>query len=258
MKDKLYKRQKFYSGFTIIELSIVIVIIGLIVAGVLGGRGLVQQSTIKAAITQSDAIKVAYNTFLLEYNTPPGDLGNASSYWGAGVRNGNGNGILDGTYTETLLAWNHLNLAGLTHYSLQPYPISGNVYAGRVGKWAPVSPFGNNAYGRPTGFQFNGGSLYLVSGQSLWLSVENPDSNVENVGAAISPVEADAIDSKIDDGFPLTGKVWSADSAGGGGDGVDHWGKCSGVRWYYANPKTNQPYQVQFDDGDHCTLVFWW
>jgi prepilin-type N-terminal cleavage/methylation domain-containing protein len=68
-------------GFTLVELSIVIVIIGLIVAGVTAGQSLVAAAKIQSQITELKKYEVAYNIFKLEYNAVPGDMSNAISYW---------------------------------------------------------------------------------------------------------------------------------------------------------------------------------
>ena len=60
------------TGFTLIELSIVIVIIGLIVAGVVGGQAIVKQSKLRSLISEIDLFHVSINSFYLEYNYLPG------------------------------------------------------------------------------------------------------------------------------------------------------------------------------------------
>ena len=81
------------SGFTLIELSIVLVIIGLIVGGVLVGRDLISAATIRKQITQFQEYSTALATFRSKYDCLPGDCEKATNY-NLGV-NGNGNGILE-------------------------------------------------------------------------------------------------------------------------------------------------------------------
>ena len=67
------------AGFTLIELSIVLVIIGLIVGGVLTGQDLIRAAEIRATIGQYEKYNTAVNTFRTKYNGIPGDLLAASS-----------------------------------------------------------------------------------------------------------------------------------------------------------------------------------
>src|SRR3954463_15618522 len=72
-------------GFTLIELSIVLVIIGLIVGGILVGQDLIKAAEIRATVGQIEKYNSAVNTFRTKYNGIPGDLsgsagGNASAF----------------------------------------------------------------------------------------------------------------------------------------------------------------------------------
>ncbi|MGH7238747.1 MAG: type II secretion system protein, partial [Candidatus Saccharimonadales bacterium] len=92
------------TGFTLIELSIVLVIIGLLVGGVLAGKALIQQAEIRAAASKLQQFETAYRTFQVKYGCIMGDCPYATDLFGmnyiitspcppsGGVGNGNGNG----------------------------------------------------------------------------------------------------------------------------------------------------------------------
>lgn len=104
-----------YAGFTLIELSIVLVVIGLLVGGVLVGHDLVEAAKIRSKLGKFQQIEMAYNTFRTKYNCMAGDCRNADQL-GLGP-NGNGNRTLfnggsdDCTYYIGS-NWEHRNLAG--------------------------------------------------------------------------------------------------------------------------------------------------
>ena len=60
-------------GFTLVELSIVIVIIGLIVAGVTAGQSLVRSAKLQSLVSKINEYSTAYNSFYLQYNSLPGE-----------------------------------------------------------------------------------------------------------------------------------------------------------------------------------------
>jgi prepilin-type N-terminal cleavage/methylation domain-containing protein len=90
------------SGFTLIELSIVLVIIGLIVGGILTGRDLIEAAKGRQAVRFLNDFDMSVNTFRAKFNCLPGDCTQAVAFGlgaagGAGC-NGNGNGAIDLTY----------------------------------------------------------------------------------------------------------------------------------------------------------------
>jgi prepilin-type N-terminal cleavage/methylation domain-containing protein len=129
------------AGFTLIELSVVLVIIGLIVGGVLVGQDLIKQAELRKLISDVEHFKTAAYTFRAKYDCLPGDCANATQFFGVsskgcsfgtgnsgyvtapggtGTCNGDGDGMVtyrnSGSNTsafEKVLFWQHLALEGL-------------------------------------------------------------------------------------------------------------------------------------------------
>lgn len=105
-------------GFTLIEIAIVLVIIGLLLGGVLKGQELITSARVRNLISQQDGIKAAYFGFQDRYRALPGDYPGAQA--NANIPNvgatlgGNGDGLIAATAAanEPTLAWMHLSHAG--------------------------------------------------------------------------------------------------------------------------------------------------
>jgi prepilin-type N-terminal cleavage/methylation domain-containing protein len=208
------------SGFTLVELSIVIVIIGIIVAGVVGGQNLVKSSKINAQILDLNKFEVAYNAFKLEYDAVPGDMRNASSYW-AGSTNGDGNGRIthdadsaDQISRENIKFFEHLSRAKLVPEAYT------NTWAINVGYPALKINSGKGMIAAglirsaccASDLQLTSSEALLRRVASLYLEVASPAAVLSSVyngfpspGVA-SPITMAAIDKKIDDGVARTGK----------------------------------------------------
>ena len=179
---------KHQSGFTLIEIAIVLVIIGLLLGGILKGQELITQGRIRNVANDFQAVTAAVNLYQDRYRALPGDDIGAAARWTT-TTSGSGDGTI-GTGTaatpaynsatagdESRLFWQHLRLAGL---------IGGPTTTGAVGTANPP-----NAASGVTGVQ---NSAFGIIGLVVC-------SN--NLPAKI----AQAIDSQFDDGNATTGTV---------------------------------------------------
>ncbi len=105
------------SGFTLVEIAIVLVIIGLILGGVLKGQVLIENAKYKNFVKQVESYRGAFYTFQDTYRALPGDISNISALDAAAVA-GDGDGIIEGDYCgtdeeEACTVWSHLRYAGI-------------------------------------------------------------------------------------------------------------------------------------------------
>lgn len=104
------------TGFTLIEIAIVLVIIGLLLGGALKGQELITSARVRSLISQQDGVKAAYFGFLDRFRALPGDytlatinIAGIAATAVCGNGNGDGNGRIETTNNENILAWEHLS-----------------------------------------------------------------------------------------------------------------------------------------------------
>lgn len=168
-------------GFTLIEISIVLVIIGLLLGGVLKGQELIENAKIKRMNNDFSGVASATYSYLDRYSAIPGDDPNANGRWDSGgttVKSGDGKGSLDGawnattTASETASFWDHLRRS--------------NLIVGGSGITLPVHAFG--------------GIIGVADG---YLGIAGPVICMDNINGK----RAEIIDRQLDDGKPDSGTL---------------------------------------------------
>jgi prepilin-type N-terminal cleavage/methylation domain-containing protein len=129
-----YEMKANQKGFTLVEIAIVLVIIGLLLGGILKGQEMITQAKIKNVIADFSGISAAYYGYQDRYRAIPGDDTGATRW---GTTAGDGNGIVAGAYNsatpdvESRLWWDHLRRAGFVAGTGQQQPL--NAVVGMMG-----------------------------------------------------------------------------------------------------------------------------
>lgn len=206
-------------GFTLLEIAIVLVILGLLLGGMMKGQELISSARVRNLIALQDGIKAAYYGFEDRYRALPGDYLHAVQNIPNVAGSGNGNGRIEvgGTPFENLLVWDHLSNAGFLN---QGFSASG------AASYSPAtSPA--NAYGAYIDIVYDNAYADLIAPATRH-SVKTGNQ---------LPVELVAeMDRKIDDGNAASGGFRGSPSYGGGGLNVC-WN--SSGRWLLDNAYPN-------------------
>jgi prepilin-type N-terminal cleavage/methylation domain-containing protein len=209
------------NGFTLIELSIVLVIIGLVVSGILFGRDLIHTAELRAQISDIEKFQTAAHVFRDKYKAYPGDIDNATDFWPeradcasmtiitedyARTCDGDGDGYIDeaGIIFEGLFFWQQLGLAKLT----TPYGGASYLDGGAIFFKTPMS--GPKSRVTET-------SIVLPVFMRGWPYERSPAlvmgayaySMFGIINKKMKPIDLYYFDSKMDDGKPGTGRVFA-------------------------------------------------
>ncbi|MGE4062461.1 MAG: type II secretion system protein [Rhodospirillaceae bacterium] len=212
-------------GFTLIEMSIVLVIIGLIVGGILKGQELIESSRQKNFISQIDRLKAGTTTFVDRFKTLPGDFSRTTLLPNsASLTAGNDNGVVGAVATttaavftnelsdneETVEYFNHLLAAGLGSNG-SVTGVAPVCYAGLCSTPSPLpsAPFQQSGINIVFGTH-KGLTTPLTTLQRHWLTTSRfVDGAIGAATGVLSGERAFQIDNKYDDGHSQTGNIRS-------------------------------------------------
>ncbi|WP_207212463.1 type II secretion system protein [Sphingobium cupriresistens] len=215
------------AAFSLVELSIVLVILGLLTGGILAGQSLIRAAELRAIPTEYDRWVAATQVFRDRYMALPGDMRNATAFWGfvAGnasdnyttscnttpstdmrTCNGNGDGKSEASI-EGFRFWQHLANAGLAEGNFTGMDDGGFSV---IGKNIPASKFGGGS-----GWQRHyisspyAGTTHTFAGKygSLFVFGKPSPSDYSLRSGVLGAQELWNIDTKMDDGRPATGNV---------------------------------------------------
>ena len=191
------KRQK---GFTLVEIAIVLIIIGLLLGGILKGQELINSARVRNLADQNAAIQTAYYGFIDRYRQVPGDwlateatraIGKTVNTPASGTRVGNGR--VDNNRAEAAAVWEQLARAEFLSGGFTP---------------ATTAPANETAYAKNAPLNAFNGPLILTQNQSYTGDGATPPARLNlHLGRNIPVNIARELDVKIDDGLPNTGSL---------------------------------------------------
>lgn len=200
MENRFDRFVKEDHGFSLVEVSIALLIIGILVAGILKGQDLLESARLKSLVSQVNEYRMATYAFQDRYGALPGDYDQASEYIKATLQNGDHDGVIGGkgleVGREAFSFWSHLQEAHLISSAGKASSRS----KGSFGHGAPKAKIGGgftvqyNAFGE--------GQHWFVLGEAV---------GKDGLGAGLTPLQAMSVDQQSDNGLPQQGKIRAKD-----------------------------------------------
>ncbi len=215
MNTSIEALRKDEQGFTLVELAVVMIIIGLLIGGILKGQELITNARVTSTIGEMEGISAAYNDFRNQFNAVPGDLSAANaalrinSCAASPVCNqgGNGNGVVNVNVGAAAAAGEGTAFFG--------HLLGAGYITGMHGTvLAPLSFGITNPTSSLDGGFLVGDTRQGVTGftaaelrTGIYLVHNGVTTLVNNTSGAITGQQAASIDRRLDDGIPSTGSI---------------------------------------------------
>ena len=223
------------SGFSLVELSIVLVILGLLTGGIVAGQSLIHAASLRKVTNDAQNFSIMIFSFYEKYGQYPGDMSNATAFWGEsnncggsdlnGVCNGNADGVMTnsaGMAREHWQFWRHMAKADMIPGEFTGVGANGIGHVAKAGENVPESNYGSAVWHVVTS---EGTGPYAFINTEMTGEVDLDLAPVHTSmwpgGAIMLPEDTWNLDNKVDDGKPATGKF------------ISHW-------WEYCTLASNQ------------------
>ncbi|MDE3038842.1 MAG: prepilin-type N-terminal cleavage/methylation domain-containing protein, partial [Pseudomonadota bacterium] len=233
--------QRGQKGFTLIELSIVLLIIALIIGGIVSGQSMIRNAQLQSVITDADRYKKAVMAFRDKYRELPGDMVDATSFWGTdpggcpstpanatpktATCNGNGDGFIGDSngnplggavnWYESYRIWQHLSNAGFLegeYTGALSSRTSGNMPD--PGMNIPQSEIKSNGFTLLYAAPSAGSSgIFPANYRHILVYGAPVSAKASTYNPGLTTADTLLIDQKVDDGLPGTGNIISFTSA---------------------------------------------
>lgn len=221
-------------AFSLIELAIVLVIMGLIVGGILAGSSMSQSQRLRGVLQDARMYSAAIQQFTDKYGALPGDMPDAARVFGhaealavtaacatpttsASVGkltcNGDGDGLIESAGAEAFRAWQMLSAAGMIGGSYTGIPGGGGATHSQPGINVPSGAVGNSGFALNSFGVLSGDTNSFDADYNNDLFYGGATTAAWPTASVLTPAEALGVDAKLDDGIPGTGNVMAPKSA---------------------------------------------
>ncbi|MAZ80486.1 MAG: hypothetical protein CMP18_01725 [Rickettsiales bacterium] len=261
-----HSTKKSRSAFSLIELSVVLIIIGLLIAGITGGASLIRGSELRAISAEARGFGVAVRAFHTQYNALPGDFDKAV-FDASKDELGNNDGFIQyinsDSKPEGLEAWKDLFAIGaIVDDTIYTNTANAKITIGDAQSVTdtqiPSSKLKNSGWVFDNWPHDNQNAVLLINKTTSTSTTAGmlKDDSTASVGfsGTISPADAFSIDEKLDDGLPVLGEIRAQSGVvdagrSTGGDSNCHTGADGSAG-------TGGTYALVEGDKRHCVMAF--
>ncbi|MBL6785285.1 MAG: type II secretion system protein [Rickettsiales bacterium] len=236
-------KRNFRQAFSLLELSLVVIIISLLIAGATSGLRIVRKAQIQSSIKEMTNYKFMIHEFMTAYQAIPGDFDSAHSFFDNGSDdicgtsyecNGDGDGMIEldsKSNSEVFRGWQHLSLSGFADTEFD-------------GEWNET----NSVASAPLNDANISITYDAIQNDNLLKlgSYLDYQGHYSSTGL-LTTKEAFEIDNKYDDGFPSTGKIIAHNNQFLNGDTIQEDNECL---------SDADIYQTYNNQNKACTISF--